>query len=88
MIVPTDWLVCPTTAQEVEERLEAEGAADLWLKQWRDLLSQVGPDDELWEFFAVEQADPRLDSDFSDWREGIALVRDGVVIDSISTHYL
>ena len=88
MRVPTDWLVCPTTAQEVEERLEAEWASDLWLKQWRGLLSQVGPHDELWEFFAIEQVDPRLDWDSSDWREGIALVRDGVVVDSISTVWI
>ena len=83
--IPRDWLIGPTTIQEVEEQLAAEGAPDLWLKQWRILVSHLGPQDELWEYFAMVQEDPRSE-DWDTFREqvGYALVRDGEVVDAIS----
>jgi hypothetical protein len=86
MTIPTDWLVGPMTIREVEEQLATEWAPDVWLEQWRILLSHAGPHDELWEYFAVVVDDPASeDWDLSDVQSGYALVRDGEVVDAIST---
>lgn len=77
--MPLKWLVCPTTRREVEEELSQAWASDSWLAQWRDLLAHAGPDDELWTYSGDE---------LDEYREGIALVRDGEVVDAISTHWL
>ena len=89
MTIPTDWLVCPTTLQEVEERLAMAWAPDLWLEQWRRFASHVGPDDELWEYFALVLEGPSSEGwDLAEPRVGYALVRDGEVVEAISTAWL
>ena len=91
MTIPTNWLVRPATLQEVEERLAVAWAPDLWLEQWRRFASHVGSDDELWEYFALELAEPSSASegwDLAEPRVGYALVRGGEVVEAISTAWL
>jgi hypothetical protein len=87
MTIPLDWLTCPVSVEDVEARLSTEGASDIWLKQWRAFLSHVGPDDEIWEYFAIEQSGLAKadDWDLSNMREGYAIVRDGEVVQTISS---
>jgi hypothetical protein len=86
MTVPRDWLTQPTTIAEVEEQLAAEMTPELWLEQWRFFIGQIGPRDELWEYFAWLQSDLASDTwETGHARTGYALVRDGEVIDAIGT---
>jgi len=99
-VIPADWLTRPTTFQDVEQDLAAEGASDHWLAEWRNFLRYVRLDDEVWEYFAAEQdvelwnysADRQLEWAMADcwWMDsvhhcGYALVRDGVVFVSIAS---
>ena len=53
MKIPLELLDCPTAIRDVEELLAAEGAPDLWLKQWHRLISLIECGDELWEYCGV-----------------------------------
>jgi hypothetical protein len=84
--IPVDWLIGPATVQEVEDRLAEEGAPDLWLDQWRAFLDRAGPRDELWEYFAAAPEDSASESwETADVQEGYVFVRDGQIVDAIST---
>ena len=87
MIIPSDWLMEPESIGEVEERLAQERETpDLWLEEWRRFVGHFGPGDELWSYYDSTAEDP----EFATWdlirvRKGFARVRDGDVVESIST---
>ena len=62
-----------------DQRLGAEPIPFGWANaEWRSLVSAMQPNDELWEFYS-----PQLDWDQMMGTAGIALVRDGVVVDRL-----
>jgi hypothetical protein len=82
MTIPREWLVSPTTLAEVEEHFEEylayQWLPDVWWDQWRTLINQIGPDDELWEYSNFEEGPA---AELYEDRSGYALVRGGEVID-------
>lgn len=87
MTIPPEWLDEPITIAEAEEDLSDSMPADAWLAEWRALLGRLAPGDALWRYFgdpcevSGEGPERRLDED---WHAGIALVRDGEVVDSVA----
>ncbi len=86
MVIPDDWLCEPESIEEVEERLAMADAPDLWLEEWRRFVAHFEPGDQLWSYSASSAEDP----EFATWdlirvEEGFAHVRDGEVVESIST---
>ena len=81
MTIPWDWLCCKTTPAAVEADLAELGAPDLWLRQWRALLSRMDPGDELWEYMAVEEAAAVEES--ADRIAGFEQVTDGETLDRL-----
>ncbi len=77
--VPIDWLTHPTTV-EIQESLHTYNGVVFGCcnAEWCELLSKMKPTDRLWEY------------DSRTWRHrcgrcGVALVRDGRIIDSFIT---
>jgi hypothetical protein len=75
--ISMDWLTNPTTVEVQESEHTHDGVVFGHCNgQWLDLLAQMRPTDALWEF----------DSGANSWgyrhgRSGVALVRDGGVVD-------
>ena len=82
-----EWLRRKLTIEEAEaEHLVIN---DIWPEgkpfgfiadQWQKLITQMQPSDEIWEYRSDDESWQQL----MGW-EGIALVREGVIIDSICT---
>jgi hypothetical protein len=86
MVIPDEWLIHPEAIEEVEERLSRMRTPDLWLEEWRRFVGQFGPDDELWFYRGLMVEGPELAvCDLIREMEGYARVRDGEVVESIST---
>lgn len=91
MLIPLDWLVDPTTLEEVEDDLASCGdLCDLWLEEWAAFLERFEPGDELWEYAgeARDTVEPAADAspgqDALGWDyHGFARVREGEILDSI-----
>jgi hypothetical protein len=86
--VEKSWLIKQVTVEEAEaahmvrnDRLGKEPVSfGFQNKQWRALLAQMTKDDELWEYSSPPESWRALAG-----RAGIALVRNGEVVDSILT---
>jgi hypothetical protein len=86
MNISKDWLAERVEMREVEEWLAEEGAPDLWLEEWRGFVGHFTPGDELWDYFALIVDDPMGEGWDSPQRMvGFALVRNGEIVESIST---
>jgi hypothetical protein len=86
--VPKNWLIKRITVGEAEAaHMVIDGRPGLGPvpfgflnKEWRALLDQMTQDDELWEYSSSSESWKALAG-----RAGIALVRNGEVVDSILT---
>ncbi len=83
--VPRDWFVYQTTVEEVEEQVAVDGAPDTWLEQWQVFRSHVGPQDEVWRYYALVEDDsaPAGSPDSSELLVGFALVHEGEIVETI-----
>ncbi len=83
-----DWLTRKLTVEEAEaENLVSDERLGLTPvpfgycnSEWRNLRAQIQPGDELWEFTSPAESWAQLFG-----RAGIALIREGEVVDSITT---
>lgn len=87
-IMTRDWLIKQLTVQEIEalhsvrdERLGPDPVPFGFINdRWKALLAEMQPGDELWEFRSPPESWMRLSG-----RAGIAVVRNGEVVDSLTT---
>jgi hypothetical protein len=83
-----EWLTKQLTMQEIESRHSVQNERlgpkpvlfGFQNDQWLELVAQMQPGDELWEFRSPTETWQTLSG-----RAGIALVRNGEVVDSIVT---
>lgn len=83
-----DWLTKRLTVQEIEtkysvrdDRLGPNPVPFGFLNdRWQDLLAPMQPGDEIWEFSSPPETWQRLSG-----RAGLALVRNGEIVDTLTT---
>ncbi|QDU76673.1 hypothetical protein Pan97_37280 [Bremerella volcania] len=82
-LVPKEWLTAPTTLQEImatcnNEDPQVAAVANHYLNQAAPLFQQMQPGDELWNY-----SSPSDDWANNRGNAGLAIVRDGELIDSM-----